>query len=138
MKEARDPRARVAVFGEALLDALPTGVTPGGAPLHVARHLRGLGLRPLLISCVGQDELGDSLVQAMERWGLSTKGVQRDASHPTGGGSVRVEKGRPRFAIAPAQAWDFVDPVAASAALGEPPSLLYFGTLSQRHEVSRR
>ncbi len=131
-------RVSVALFGEALMDELPSGPVPGGAPLNVARHLRAFGLEPLLITRVGTDELGDRLIAALERWGLDTRGVQRDLVRPTGRVSVRVALGHHRFEIPPDQAWDFIDATAAAGALGASPDILYFGTLAQRHHESRR
>ncbi len=139
MDTRNDARVPVALFGEALMDDLPSGPVPGGAPLNVARHLRAFGVDPLLITRVGSDEAGEGLVAAMERWGLDTRGVQRDPDHPTGRVSIRVARGRHRFEIPLRQAWDFIDATAAADALRTaPPDVLYFGTLAQRHETSRR
>ena len=139
MSVKSDRGVSVALFGEALMDELPSGPVPGGAPLNVARHLRAFGVDPLLITRVGEDEPGERLVAAMERWGLDTRGVQRDPDHPTGRVSIKVERGRHRFEIPAGQAWDFIDAAAAADALRlAPPDLLYFGTLAQRHQESRR
>jgi len=34
---------QVVCFGEVLWDILPTGATPGGAPMYVAWHLKKFG-----------------------------------------------------------------------------------------------
>lgn len=139
MSVRRESRGLVALFGEALTDELPSGSVPGGAPLNVARHLRAFGSEPLLITRVGDDEAGERLVGAMKRWGLETRGVQRDPEHPTGRVSVRMALGHHRFEIPPDQAWDFIEAEAAAEVLrASPPDLMYFGTLAQRHQESRR
>lgn len=138
MSAPSGPPRSVVLFGEALIDELPSGPVPGGAPLNVARHLRAFGVDPLLITRVGRDEPGDLLVAAMHGWGLDTRGVQRDREHQTGHVAVRMTGGSHRFEIPPFQAWDFIDATAAAGALRASPDFLYFGTLAQRHHESRR
>lgn len=53
---------------------------PGGAPANVATALCKLGDSTALISCVGEDAAGRSLVQLLETIGVAVSGVQ---SHPT-------------------------------------------------------
>ena len=73
------------IFGEVLFDRFPDGSEVlGGAPFNVAWHLQGFGLRPRLISRIGEDRAGRRVVEAMDRWGLDTAGVQRDLRRPTG------------------------------------------------------
>ncbi len=131
--------ARVILFGEALVDELPSkrGL-PGGAPFNVACHLRAFGVEPLLISRVGEDAEGEMLRWAALRRGLDTRGMQTDHEHLTGEAVVEVAEEGPRFEIPPDRAWDFIRADEALRALrGEAPELLYFGTLAQRGAVSR-
>jgi len=52
---------------------------------------------------------------------------------------VHLEKNGHRFEILPAQAYDFIHPaVARMTRLPLNPALVYFGTLAQRNDVSRR
>jgi len=131
--------ARVILFGEALVDELPSArAHPGGAPFNVACHLRAFGVAPLLISRVGEDPEGEMLHRAALRRGLDTRGIQTDRDHLTGLAVVRAAEEGPRFEIPPARAWDFIRADEALRALrGEAPDLLYFGTLAQRGAVSR-
>lgn len=132
------PRFDVVLFGEALVDELPRGPVPGGAPLNVACHLRAFGAAPLLVTRIGRDADGRLLERAMDRRGLDRRGVQRDPSRPTARVTVRLEESGPRFQIPRNQAFDVIDAEAAVAALdGATPRLVYFGTLAQRSAASR-
>ncbi len=125
---------RPVIFGEVLFDQFPDGSRVlGGAPFNVAWHLQGFGLRPLFVSRVGDDPLGDEVVAAMERWGMDTCHLQRDGMHPTGRVEVTLEKGQPSYVILPDQAYDFIEPPALD---GHDCSLFYHGTLIERSPVS--
>lgn len=129
----------IALFGEILADVFPDRAVLGGAPFNVARHLAAFGLAPVLISRIGDDALGGEVLEMMSRSGMATLGVQIDPLLPTGRVQVRMESGGHRFEILPLQAYDFIDAAAACDTVRyADPSLLYFGTLCQRHDVSRQ
>jgi len=131
--------ATVALFGEVLADVFPDRTVLGGAPFNVARHLRAFGLNPVLITRTGNDALREQLLGAMSRYGMETLGVQLDPVYPTGQVRVHLEDGGHRFEILDKQAYDFIHTaVARMSGLGIHPALVYFGTLAQRHETSRR
>ncbi|MFG6463866.1 PfkB family carbohydrate kinase [Roseateles sp. DXS20W] len=130
----------LAVLGEALVDEFHDGPVAGGAPFNVARSLAALGAPALFISRIGADDANGRLVlDSAERYGLGTQGLQRDAARATGRVSVLEQPGGGhRFEIHADAAWDHLDlPAAQSALAGAAPSLLYFGSLAQRHAVSR-
>jgi len=78
----RPPSARrVAVFGEALVDELPSGARPGGAPLNVAAHAAAFGLSPLLLTRLGPDPAG----QAAMLGDAKRKTPERASELPRGG-----------------------------------------------------
>ncbi len=131
------PKGVVVLFGEVLADVFPDRSVLGGAPFNVARHLQAFGLLPLLITRVGDDQLGRELVATMTRLGMTVEGVQHDPLHPTGQVIVHIEEGSHRFEIPPDQAYDFIDVNdACRTALHAEPDLIYFGSLAQRQEVS--
>ncbi len=133
-----DGRFDVLLFGEALLDELPGGEVPGGAPFNVACHLGAFGARPLLVTRVGRDAEGRRLERTMQRRGLDRRGVQRDPSRATARVTVRLGNQGPRFEISRDQPFDVIDAKAAIGALdGAAPRLVYFGTLAQRSATSR-
>lgn len=130
---------RVVLFGEILADIFPDRSMLGGAPFNVAMHLKAFGRNPVLLTRVGDDELGRKVLGTMKRSGMATGGVQSDKIHPTGQVKVHLENGGHRFEILPAQAYDFINSaVARMVRLPLTPALLYFGTLAQRQDTSRR
>ena len=129
---------RPLIFGEVLFDVMPDGSRVlGGAPFNVAWHLEAFGLRPLMITRVGDDDPGDEVLAAMETWDMDVSGVQRDDSHPTGRVQVDLEDGEPTFHILPDQAYDYIDgSLAVGSSAGTTFFLLYHGSLVSRGEVS--
>ena len=129
----------IVLFGEILADIFPDRTVLGGAPFNVARHLKAFGQAPVLITRLGNDALRDEVVGALQRNDMETVGIQRDKSHPTGRVQVRLDDKGHRFDILPQQAYDFIHPgVARITALSVNPALVYFGTLAQRCDTSRR
>jgi len=129
----------VVLFGEVLADIFPDRSVLGGAPFNVARHLRAFGQNPVLITRLGNDALRDEVLNVMSQNEMETLGVQCNNHHPTGQVRVHLKDGSHSFEILPLQAYDFIHPaVARMAALSVHPALVYFGTLAQRHEISRR
>ncbi|HEY1132439.1 MAG TPA: PfkB family carbohydrate kinase [Roseateles sp.] len=129
----------VVVLGEALVDEFHDGPVAGGAPFNVARSLAGLGASALFISRIGADDTNGQLVlDSARRYGLGEAGLQRDARHATGRVSVYEEAGNHRFEIHGDAAWDHIDGDAAQRQLADTGStLIYFGSLAQRHPTSR-
>lgn len=133
-------RQHVILFGEALADIFPDGPVMGGAPLNVSFHLQAFGLHPMLITRTGTDELHRKLIRLMRNAGMTVAGIQSDSHYPTGRVLIKPgENGRGhQFEILAAQAYDFIDPAAAAAAISSvEPGLVYFGTLAQRSHLSR-
>ncbi len=129
----------VVLFGEVLADRFPDRSVLGGAPFNVAHHLKAFGLQPVLITRVGNDALRSEMLASMARFDMDTSGVQFDPVHPTGQVLVHIDTQGHRFEIPPDQAYDFVHAgLARLATLAASPAMIYFGTLAQRHQVSRR
>jgi fructokinase len=133
------PLCPIAVLGEALVDEFHDGPVAGGAPFNVARSLATLGVPALFISRIGADDANGRLVQqSASRYELGAQGLQRDPVHATGRVSVRERAGGGHsFDIHADAAWDHLALEPARAALaGAEASILYFGSLAQRHPVS--
>jgi len=129
----------IVLFGEVLADVFSDRYVLGGAPFNVARHLKAFGQNPILVTRLGHDALGGEVLEVMKRIGMETLGVQCVNNYPTGRVQVHMKEGGHEFEILPAQAYDFIHPaVVRMTALSVNPRLIYFGTLAQRSETSRR
>lgn len=130
----------VLVLGEALVDLFDSGPQAGGAPFNVARSLAALQVPVHFITRLGGgDPWSDVLMQSARDFGLSALGFQKDAEHPTGTVHV-VQKGAAHtFRISDDAAWDYLDIAEARPVLAmtRPHAFVYFGTLAQRHIVSK-
>ena len=124
------------IFGEVLFDCFPDGNSVlGGAPFNVAWHLQAFGRSPLMISSVGEDDLGKQVQSAMQDWNMNTDGLQLDPVHPTGSVDIEFNDGEPQYTIVEHRAYDYID----AAVLPSLPEnrLLYHGSLALRNSVSR-
>ena len=129
----------IVLFGEVLADMFPDRTVLGGAPFNVARHLKAFGQNPVLITRLGNDALRDKVLNVMTENGMETLGIQLDKKHPTGRVQVHIEKAATvsrffpcRPTISYTRLW------CAWLRFLCNPALVYFGTLAQRHEVSRQ
>jgi fructokinase len=123
----------ILVLGEALVDEFQDGAVAGGAPFNVARSLAALGTPVRFVSRIGADDAAGRLVlDSAARFGLAVDDLQRDTKRATGRVSVHEVNGSHCFEIHADAAWDHLEPPAASEA-----GIVYFGSLAQRHAVSR-
>ena len=134
------PIASPLIFGEVLFDCFPDGsAVLGGAPFNVAWHLHGLGMAPLMISAVGDDEHGKLVLEKMGQWEMDTSGVQVSQTYPTGQVTVKFTEGEPSYEIVPDQAYDHVAYDAVKSVLqNREYALLYHGTLVMRTEHTKK
>ena len=129
------------IIGEVLFDCFPDGsAVLGGAPFNVYVHLGRMGLNPLMITRVGDDERGEILKAAMQERSLSIEGIQTDPQRFTGEVLVTFAEGNhPLFDIRLGQAWDAISESEALTVMSDKePSMLYCGTLVLRSEESRK
>ncbi|HWQ49926.1 MAG TPA: carbohydrate kinase [Methanosarcina sp.] len=128
-------------FGEALFDIIRGSAHLGGAPLNLAAHLAKLGAKPAVITAVGRDELGKSLLARAEAMGIDTSYVLTDKRRPTGTVTVELQaEGIPIFTINEGVAWDAITPGEKKfeALSREEWDVFCFGTLAQRSEENRK
>ena len=122
------------IFGEVLFDQFEDGSSVlGGAPFNVAWHLQAFGMQPLFVSRVGDDSYGRRIRDEMQHWGMSTAGLQKDSTYPTGLVSVTIKNDEPSFDILADRAYDHI---SADALPPINPSLIYHGSLAVRHPNS--
>lgn len=131
-------RPRVAGIGELLWDRFPDGDRLGGATANFAFHAAQLGADAQIVSRVGCDSDGDRLLAALQGKGLATTFVQHDSSHPTGLVRVKLRQGQPDYLIESPAAWDFLEMSDDLVRLIASLDALCFGTLAQRHTISRQ
>jgi fructokinase len=126
-------------LGEILWDMLPDGKQLGGAPANFAYHAQALGGQGVVVSCVGDDELGKEIIERLEELGLDRSHIAVDKNHPTGTVTVELdEKGVPDYNIHENVAWDFIPSDPRTAELAARADAVCFGSLCQRSEVSHR
>ena len=125
-------------LGELLWDLFPKGKQLGGAPANFAYITAMLGDGGIVASRVGDDRLGQEALWHLKSSGLDVSRIQRDATHPTGTVKVSVDaKGQPEYEITENVAWDFMEFSEDWIALARKASAVCFGSLAQRHPVSR-
>jgi fructokinase len=129
--------APIVALGEVLWDLLPEGPRAGGAPFNFAFHCHQLGHPAVIVSRVGDDDLGRQLRNEVRRLGLSDEFIQTDPDHPTGTVAVRVDAaGQPTYTIAENVAWDFIEWEPRLNELARSARVVCFGTLAQRAPMS--
>jgi fructokinase len=125
-------------IGEVLWDILPTGKQLGGAPANFAYHAHALGAEALVVSRVGNDALGQEILDSLRGVGLRTDGITTDPTAPTGTVSVALDAhGTPTFTIHENVAWDFIEASKAILDESSQADAVCFGTLGQRNSVAR-
>lgn len=126
-------------FGEALWDHLPSGSRPGGAPMNVAIHLHKLGFEVAFVSRVGNDKKGKALTDFLKNSGLNTKYIQTDKKLPTGEVLVQLDKDRnATYKIIEPVAWDNIQLDKILVSLSQNASVVVYGSLAARSEVTRK
>jgi fructokinase len=132
--------AHVVVLGEVLWDLLHQRACLGGAPLNFSVHCKRLGHRPILISAVGDDDLGNRALREIADSGLDVNDIQHSSAWPTGTASVAIDsEGQPTFQIQRPAAYDDVKltPAQLERLARLNPPWLYFGTLFPSQPLPR-
>lgn len=120
-------------LGEILWDFLPTGKQLGGAPANFAYHADAQGGNGMIVSCIGDDLLGQEIVNQLQQLGLMTQYIAIDKEHPTGTVSIELdEEGKATYIIHNPVAWDFLPNGPERIALAEKTDAVCFGSLAQR------
>lgn len=126
-------------LGELLWDMLPGGRQLGGAPANFAYHAGALGAEARVISRVGRDADGRELVARLAQLGIGTACIEEDPVASTSTVTVSLgADGQPCYTIHENVAWDALAGEAAARQAVATADAVYFGTLAQRSETSRR
>ncbi len=123
-------------IGEALFDCLPDGRKLGGAPANFAYHVSQFGLNGCAISAIGDDELGEEIVETFEKVGLNH--ILPVVEQPTGTVKVTLDaKGIPQYDICLGVAWDNIPLTDEMLYTARHAQAICFGSLAQRSQTSR-
>jgi fructokinase len=130
---------KVLSFGEILFDIIEGEHYLGGAPLNFAAHLARLGASSSIFSKVGNDALGKTAIDRIKKFGIETKFIEVDEKKATGTVEVELTNGQPDYTIKEHVAYDYIDfNEKEEDLLSSDFDVLYFGTLAQRNEQSRK
>ncbi len=123
-------------IGEALWDVLPEGKKIGGAPANFAYHISQFGLPSLVVSAVGDDKLGEEIIENFTDKGLNF--MVEKVEYPTGTVLVELDnEGVPQYDIKENVAWDNIPLTPALQESVSTCRAICFGSLAQRNVVTR-
>ncbi|MBQ6190997.1 MAG: carbohydrate kinase [Bacteroidaceae bacterium] len=123
-------------IGEALWDCLPEGRKLGGAPANFAFHVGQFGWKSAVVSAVGNDALGDEILQVFDKVKLPCDIARTE--QPTGTVQVALsEDGIPSYEICENVAWDNIPWTDELSVLAGRTKAVCFGSLAQRSMASR-
>ena len=123
-------------MGEALWDLLPDGKKIGGAPANFAYHVSQFGLQSCVVSAVGDDALGNEIIEHFNSKKLNY--LIDQVPYPTGTVQVEIDQaGIPQYEIKENVAWDNIPYTPSLEELANRTKAVCFGSLAQRNEVSR-
>lgn len=122
-------------IGEILWDVFPHGKVLGGAPANFAYHVSQFGFDGYAVSAIGNDPHGDEIIDNLERKEL--KYLIERTDFPTGTVQVTLNDGIPRYEICEDVAWDHIPFTEEMEKLARGTRTVCFGSLAQRHSVSR-
>jgi fructokinase len=129
----------VAGIGELLWDVFPNHKRPGGAPTNFACHCLRLNAKAYPVSCVGTDNLGLEIHEALQQMGVDTRYVLTNDRFPTGTIQVSLdERGKPSYQIFEHVAWDYLPFTDGLKTLAKTLDAVCFGSLAQRSAISRK
>jgi fructokinase len=121
-----------------LWDMLPGGKQLGGAPANFAYISSLFGAHAVVLSRVGDDELGREAQVQCHRVKLDITHVQTDSYRPTGMVKVSLDgQGIPTFTILTEVAWDYLEWNDDLRSVAAQADVICFGSLAQRSEISR-
>ena len=123
-------------MGEVFWDMLPEGKKIGGAPANFAYHVSQYGFDSCVVSAVGDDKLGNEILESFDNRYLNY--LIEKVPYPTGTVQIELdEAGIPCYEIKENVAWDNIPFTADLEKLARKTRAVCFGSLAQRNTVSR-
>lgn len=138
MTDGSKKAQKLLCVGEILWDMLPTGAKAGGAPMNVALHLNKFGLGVRFAGRIGDDKLGQDLVNFLDNQKLDISLLQVDLKLPTSTVAVHLEEDhKVRFEIVDNVAWDNLTLTNDLKQAASEATVIIYGTLASRHSFTR-
>ena len=129
---------KAVAYGEVLWDVFDKEKKIGGAPLNVALRMKTFGCEVAMISCVGNDEDGDAIINQVKNLGLETGTIVKSEDFPTGLVNVTLnERGSASYEITYPSAWDKIELNDFARKIAAESDVLIYGSLVCRDKISR-
>jgi len=130
--------SKIVCFGEVLWDIFPTHKKIGGAPLNVALRLQTFENEVALISCLGDDKLGNELLLELQKYRISSLYIQKIKTYKTSTVSISLDKnGSASYLINHPCAWDNIQINDKLNSLVKSSEAFIFGSLVARDSTSK-
>lgn len=131
---------KITSIGEILFDVYPKFKKLGGAPFNFIYHIIKLTGNGKFISRIGKDENGEEILSFLNSRKISKELVQIDNVHNTGEAIPTLSETKvPEWEIKKNRAYDFIElNTEVENVIRKETDCLYFGTLAQREETSRK
>jgi fructokinase len=129
------------LYGLILFDIIKGEKFIGGPAINIALHMACHGHSSTLVSCVGDDELGERAKRYLRNNQVSTDFINTDIEHDTGWVNVFLDQdGNPSFEIIKPVAYDFISLTRQqiSVLTQNHYDIFYFGTVVQRNSASAK
>ncbi len=84
-------------YVNSIAEARSFEIFQGGSPANVCANLKWMGDKPVLVSCIGDDNVGTLVLDSIRKIGLSDEFVARSKTHPTTIVLVGRSRGTPDF-----------------------------------------
>jgi len=129
---------KVLCFGEALWDNFPNYNEIGGAPLNVALHLKKIGVDTQFISRIGDDKMGNEILDTLKKFNFDSTLIQEDNKYNTGEVNISLDKSKSaNYIIKYPCAWDKIEMKDNYIKVVENSEFFVFGSLISRDKISR-
>jgi fructokinase len=129
---------KIVAFGEVVWDILPNGKVLGGTPSNLVFRCNSFNEQGYLLSRVGDDDLGNEILDKLKELNISDENVQIDGEFPTGTVHITFEDDYdPRYIVTPDVAFDHIEFSAEALKLVRDADCLFYGLLPQRFGISK-
>ena len=119
-------------FGEIIWDCLPTGKVLGGAQLNMSVQMHNMGLKPVLVTAVGNDDLGNEMLHDVQQLRLDISSIAQIDKYPTSRVDITLdEEGRATYDIKMPVAWDAIPITNDHLQIAKDKGVI-FGSMAQR------